>query len=158
MSYLLPCLWPDGAWRQTSYQCCLAAVAMVSTLCLLPWTPFCCRFTEPPGVHSHSLLPPLRWVWTTDIQSNLLKFHFFKLFITKLFKKRLYLFSFREMGREGNKHGCLRDTSTDRLSHAPNQGPGSQPRHGPDQELNLQPFDSQVGVQSTEPHQPGPNS
>ena len=36
---------------------------------------------------------------------------------------------------------------------------GPQPRHVPlchDQELNLQPFASQGGSQSTEPHQPGP--
>ena len=44
-------------------------------------------------------------------------------------KKRFYLFIFRKMGREGEKHWCVRDTSTGCLSHTPNQGPGLQPRH-----------------------------
>ena len=45
------------------------------------------------------------------------------------------LFLFREMGRvgarEGEKHQCVRDTLAGCLSHAPNQGPGLQPRHVP---------------------------
>ena len=43
------------------------------------------------------------------------------------------------------------------LSHAPYRGPGPQPNPGmcPDWELNHQPFGSQAGTQSTEPHQPG---
>ena len=41
------------------------------------------------------------------------------------------------------------------LLHAPYWGPGSKPRHMTDWELNWQPFSSQEGTQSTEPHQPG---
>ena len=37
----------------------------------------------------------------------------------------------REGGKEGEKHWCVRDTSTGCLSHTPNQGPGLQPRHVP---------------------------
>ena len=47
----------------------------------------------------------------------------------------IYLFTFRERGREGEregeKHQCVRDTWTDCLSHAPTWGPGPQPRHVP---------------------------
>ena len=52
-----------------------------------------------------------------------------------LLKKRFHLFTFKEMGREGEikeeKHRYVRDTSTGCLSHAPNWGPGPQPRHVP---------------------------
>ena len=41
------------------------------------------------------------------------------------------------------------------LLHTPYYGPGLQPRMCPDWESNLQPFGSQAGTQSTEPHQPG---
>ena len=48
---------------------------------------------------------------------------------------RFYLFIFREKGgegeTEGEKHWCVRNTSIDCVSHAPNQGPGPQPRHVP---------------------------
>ena len=48
---------------------------------------------------------------------------------------RIYLFSFRERGREGEregeKHRCVRDTWISCLSHNPNWGPGPQPRHVP---------------------------
>ena len=48
---------------------------------------------------------------------------------------RFYLFIFREKGtegeREGRKHRCARETSVGCLSHAPNWGPGPQPRHVP---------------------------
>ena len=40
-------------------------------------------------------------------------------------------------------------------SHAPNWGPGWQPRHVPWPGVEL--FDSWAGAQSTEPHQPGLN-
>ena len=33
--------------------------------------------------------------------------------------------------REGEKHHCVKGTSISCLSHAPNQGPGLQPRHVP---------------------------
>ena len=50
------------------------------------------------------------------------------------FFKRFYLFIFRERGRrdkERKKHRCMRDTSISCLLHAPNRGPGLQPRHVP---------------------------
>ena len=37
----------------------------------------------------------------------------------------------REGEREGEKYQCMRDTSIGCLSHAPNWGPGLQPRHVP---------------------------
>ena len=45
----------------------------------------------------------------------------------------IYLFLDRWKGREkeGEKHRSMRDTSTRCLSHAPNQGPGLQPRQVP---------------------------
>ena len=50
-------------------------------------------------------------------------------------KAFLYLFIFRELGREGEregeKHQCVRETSINCLSHAPNQGPGALPRYVP---------------------------
>ena len=55
--------------------------------------------------------------WATPVRNSFLK------------KKKFYLFIFRKMGREGEKHWCVRDTSTGCLSHTPNQGPGLQPRH-----------------------------
>ena len=49
------------------------------------------------------------------------------------FLKKLYLFVFRERGREGEregeKHLCAREILV--LFYALNQGPGSQPRHVP---------------------------
>ena len=47
-------------------------------------------------------------------------------------KKKFYLFSFRERGREGEREGdviCV--TLSGCLSHALNWGPGPQPRHEP---------------------------
>ena len=63
------------------------------------------------------------------------------------------LFIFRERGREGErkgeKHQCVVAccmSSTGALAS------------NPDRESNWQPFASQYGAQSTEPHQPGPQS
>ena len=71
------------------------------------------------------------------------------------------LFSFREMGmegeRDGEKHQCVRDTSISCLSQTLNQRPGN-PGMCPNWELNQWPFCSQASAQSTEPHQPGPHS
>ena len=44
------------------------------------------------------------------------------------------------------------------LSHALCRGPGPQPRHVPRLGIIWRPFHSQAGTQSTEPHQPEPNS
>ena len=66
------------------------------------------------------------------------------------------LFIFKERGREGQKQGkkhqCTRETSISCHSHAPNlvHNPGM----CPERESNQCPFSSQVGSQSTEPHQP----
>ena len=50
------------------------------------------------------------------------------------FKDLIYLILERGEGRgkkERDKHQCVRDTLTSCLSHAPNWGPGPQPRHVP---------------------------
>ena len=69
------------------------------------------------------------------------------------------LFIFRERRRkgerEGEKHQCVRETSIACLLLTPSWGCGQQPRCVPWQELNRWPFGSQVGAQSTEPHQTG---
>ena len=67
-----------------------------------------------------------------------------------------YLFIFRVGGsegeREGEKHQCVV------ASHMPPTGDlARSPGMCPDWELYWQPFGSQVSIQSTEPHQPGPN-
>ena len=50
-----------------------------------------------------------------------------------LFKYRFYLVSFRERGREGEREGekrrCVREILSGCFSHAPDWGPGLQPRH-----------------------------
>ena len=70
------------------------------------------------------------------------------------FKKRFYLFTFRERGRggerEGEKHQCAV------ASHTPLTGDlVRNPGMCPDWESNRRPFGSQASTQSTEPHQPG---
>ena len=64
------------------------------------------------------------------------------------------LFIFRDRGRkgerEGEKHQCVV------ASQAPHMGDlAHNPALCPDRESNQQPFGSQSGTQSTEPHQPG---
>ena len=78
-----------------------------------------------------------------------------KVFLNFLFFKRFYFFIFTEKGRErereGEKHQCVVASCTPHagdLAHNPGMCP--------DWELNLRPFGSQSGAQSTEPHQPGP--
>ena len=51
--------------------------------------------------------------------------------LSMFFKKRLYLFIFRERGREGEKRQCTRETLIRCLSHTPSWGSGLQPRHVP---------------------------
>ena len=68
------------------------------------------------------------------------------------FLKGFYLFIFREeKGREGEKHQCVV------ASWVPSSGDLTcNPGMCPVWESNQQPFGSQAGTQSTEPHQPGP--
>ena len=76
------------------------------------------------------------------------------LLIFLCFFKRFYLFIFREGGKEGErkgeKHQCVVASCT-QLTEALVPNPGI----SPDWESNQQPFGSQAGTQSTEPHQPG---
>ena len=69
------------------------------------------------------------------------------------FFKRLYLFIFRERGREWEREGEKHWSAA-----SPTPPPGDL-AHNPgmclDQDLNQQPFGSQASAQSTEPHQPG---
>ena len=75
------------------------------------------------------------------------------LFIIFPFFKRFYLFIFRER-REGErkveKHQCMVTSNT-----RPTGDLAHNPGMCPDWELNLWPFRSQAGTQSTDPHQPG---
>ena len=73
---------------------------------------------------------------------------------SSFFKKRFYLFILRERRREGErereKHQCVV------ASHVPpTDEQARNPGMCPDWESNQQPFGSQAGTQSTEPHQPG---
>ena len=91
------------------------------------------------------------WVFVSQIKC-LWVFEFFKI---------IYLFIFREMGRqgerEGEKHWCARDTSISCLSHAPNWGPGLQPRHIPwlGIELATFPFADQCSIHWATPPRAG---
>ena len=71
-----------------------------------------------------------------------------------VFKKRFYLFIFRDEGREGEREGEKHQCVV--ASFSP---PTGDLFHNPgmclDWELNLHPFDLQSGAQSTELHQPG---
>ena len=68
------------------------------------------------------------------------------------FKKFVCLFSERGEGKERGRETSMCGF----LSRAPYWEPGPNPGMCPDWELNQQPFGSQDGTQSTEPHQPGP--
>ena len=67
---------------------------------------------------------------------------------------RFYFFIFRERGREGEREGeehqCVVAFCTSSIGD-----PAHNPGMCPDLELNRQPFGSQAGTQSAEPHQPG---
>ena len=75
------------------------------------------------------------------------------LFFKEFFSKILFIYLFWEKGEEGRKRGkhqCVVASCVPRtgdLAHNPGMGP--------DWESNQQPFGSQTGMQSTEPHQPG---
>ena len=68
-----------------------------------------------------------------------------------ILKKMLFIYLFRERGKEGEKHQCVvasRAPPTGDLACHPGMCPGW--------ESNQRPFGSQAGTQFTEPHQPGP--
>ena len=75
------------------------------------------------------------------------------------FFKRFYLFIFKEQGREGEregeKHRCARETLIGHLLHAPNQGPGLQPRHEPRLGIGTELNCLRDDAQPTGPHQSG---
>ena len=67
---------------------------------------------------------------------------------------RFYLFIFRERGKEGERNGEKHQCVV--ASHTSSTGDlACNPGMCPDWGLNQQPFTSQSGAQSTEPHQPG---
>ena len=73
-------------------------------------------------------------------------FSFLFFFLVFIFRERR-----GEGEREEEKHQCVV------ASRVPLTGDLTRnPAMCPDQELNQQPFGSQAGTQSTEPHQPGP--
>ena len=73
--------------------------------------------------------------------------------VTFIFFK-IYLFIFRQTGREGERKGEKHQYVV--ASHTPPTGDlGCNPDMCPDWGSNLEPFGSQAGTQSTEPHQPG---
>ena len=71
------------------------------------------------------------------------------------FKDFIYLFIFRERGREGEREGGKHQYVD--ASHTPLTGNlASNPGMCPDWEANQRPFEgSQARAQSTEPHHPG---
>ena len=82
---------------------------------------------------------------------------FLIVFFLKLFLKRFYLFLFRQRRREGEREGEKYQCVI--ANHMPLTGDlASNPGMCPDWESNQWPFGSQVGAQSTEPHQPGPST
>ena len=77
------------------------------------------------------------------------------------FFKRLYLFIFRERGREGEReremwmHPCVRETAVSCLLHTPQRDLACHPGMCPDWELNRWLVGLQDDAQSTESHQSG---
>ena len=70
-------------------------------------------------------------------------------------KDIIYLFIFRQMGREGERQGEKHQCVV--ASHVPPTGDlAHNPGMCPDWESNPRTFGLQAGAQSTEPHQPGP--
>ena len=68
------------------------------------------------------------------------------------FKKRFYIFIFRERGREQERVGKKHQRMV--ASHVPPTGDlACNPGMCPDWESNQRPFGSQAGTQSIEPHQ-----
>ena len=73
------------------------------------------------------------------------------------FLKDFMYFIFRQRGREGEREGEKRHCVV--ASYVPPTGDlACNPGTCPDWESNWQPFCSQAGAQSTEPHQPGLNA
>ena len=92
--------------------------------------------------------------------NSLICFLIYRVSMSATQREKVILCIFRERGRagerEGEKHGCVRETSISCLSHVPPTGDLTHnPGKCPDWKLNWRPFVSQAGVQSPEPHQPG---
>ena len=83
---------------------------------------------------------------TSTLQNLNILFFFFKGTICTFPQDFIYW----ERGRETSMCGCLLHTPTGDLANNPGMCP--------DWESNRQPFGSQAGAQSTEPHQPGLNN
>ena len=77
-----------------------------------------------------------------------------EVFSSSFFKRRFYLFIFRQRGREGEregeKHPCVLASCTPLTGDL-----ACNPGTCPDWELNRWPFGLQAHTQSTEPHHPG---
>ena len=81
-----------------------------------------------------------------EVVASLISSFFFNVFI--------YLFIFKEKGREVEREGEKRQCVV--ASHVPPSGDlARNPGMCPDWELNWRPFGLQAGAQSTELHQPG---
>ena len=77
-------------------------------------------------------------------------FLFFKILLITF----IYLFIYRQRGREGEREGEKHQYVV--ASQAPPTGDlACNPGMCPDWESNQQPFGSQASAQSTQPHQPG---
>ena len=96
-----------------------------------------------------SILPLISVIPVTCVLEPSILSHSFWMFSSFLLFQRLYLFIFRERGRERETSGC------DCLSRAPCWGPGPNPGMCPDWEFNQRHFGSQACAQSIELHQPG---
>ena len=75
-------------------------------------------------------------------------------FFFSFFKKRFYLFIFRERGKEGEREGEKHQCVVASLA-SPTGDLARNPGMCPDWDSNQQPFGSQACAQSTELHQPG---
>ena len=91
---------------------------------------------------------PIRFLQLLCLKKNCLKTSFGFL----LSKDCIYFYRGEGREKKGEKHQCVV------ASHTPPTGDlACNPSMCPEWELNQQPFGSQAGAQSTEPHQPGPD-
>ena len=103
---------------------------------------------DPGGVQKHLRFYSGLWSFKAWLTKSYFFLSFFKDFIYFTFRQKE-----REGEREGEKHQCVV------ASHVPPTGHlACKPGMCPDWESNQEPFGSQVSTQSSEPHQPGPQS